>query len=399
MSLQSASQPLASTPTVHSEFGASSSHRWMACPGSVQLSRGMPNKSSVFAEEGTMLHDVAASRLTEDAPWPAGLTSEQIEVVMLYTQTVAADAEEGDTLLVEQRFHIDKLHPSFFGTADAVRIQPTSKTLRVYDLKCGAGVAVEVDYDGKINPQLGYYMLGAIASLGGIVTKDKIDVPNLDIENFEIIVVQPRAGGVKRRTVNLYELWELANELATAAYLAERPAPILKAGTHCKFCPAKPKCPEIRSQALRAAKAEFGGTYSVTADNMSDADLAEALDQVTLIETWLEAVKAEAKRRILIGRTVVGWQATARQGNRKWRDFAPEDIAEQLVAWGIPADKVRVSKLVSPAEVERLARIYVEEDIDLDGLVERSAGTPTLSRAKGKATATGGEFQREAAAS
>ena len=37
----------------HAILGASSSHRWLACPGSIRLSAGMPGTSSVYADEGT----------------------------------------------------------------------------------------------------------------------------------------------------------------------------------------------------------------------------------------------------------------------------------------------------------------------------------------------------------
>ena len=43
----------------HAILGASSSHRWLACPGSIRLSAGMPNTGSVYAEEGTAAHELA----------------------------------------------------------------------------------------------------------------------------------------------------------------------------------------------------------------------------------------------------------------------------------------------------------------------------------------------------
>src|SRR3546814_18193298 len=47
------------SPTAHAVLGASSSHRWFHCPGSIRASEGMPNTSSVFAREGTAAHALA----------------------------------------------------------------------------------------------------------------------------------------------------------------------------------------------------------------------------------------------------------------------------------------------------------------------------------------------------
>src|SRR3982750_206581 len=42
----------------HSKYSASGSERWFACPASVKLSEGLPDKTSVWAAEGTRAHAV-----------------------------------------------------------------------------------------------------------------------------------------------------------------------------------------------------------------------------------------------------------------------------------------------------------------------------------------------------
>ena len=44
----------------HSELGASISHRWLACPGSVNATRGIDSLDSTYAQEGTAAHELAA---------------------------------------------------------------------------------------------------------------------------------------------------------------------------------------------------------------------------------------------------------------------------------------------------------------------------------------------------
>ena len=44
----------------HALLAPSSAHRWIECPGSVVLSKDIPETTSEYAEEGTFAHAVAA---------------------------------------------------------------------------------------------------------------------------------------------------------------------------------------------------------------------------------------------------------------------------------------------------------------------------------------------------
>ena len=46
------------TARAHAKLSPSSAYRWIACPGSIRLSAGIPDTSSVFAEEGTAAHEL-----------------------------------------------------------------------------------------------------------------------------------------------------------------------------------------------------------------------------------------------------------------------------------------------------------------------------------------------------
>ena len=43
----------------HAALGASTAHRWMSCPGSVQLAAGIEARPSTYAEEGATAHMLA----------------------------------------------------------------------------------------------------------------------------------------------------------------------------------------------------------------------------------------------------------------------------------------------------------------------------------------------------
>lgn len=260
----------------HSRFGGSVMHRIMACPGSVKMAEGVPNPDSPYAAEGTLLHDIGSTILTEDYdPRYWDLTDEQQDVVDAYVDFVRGQHEvmtwDGDTTtLIEQQFSMPDLHKEFFGTADCVLINDTD--LKVIDLKCGAGVKVEADYDGEPNPQLMFYLLGVLASLGVKVTPHAIHWPReFPPRKFEIVIIQPRAGGIKRRTVTDRELATMATKFFLATKLADNSNPPLKSGSHCKFCLGVTRCPELRNKAVENAQNEFGEFLEVS--DMSDEDL------------------------------------------------------------------------------------------------------------------------------
>lgn len=193
-----------------------------------------------------MLHEVAANILLGlDVHYE--LNDEQWEVVNTYVETVKGEVGDGQ-LFVEQRFKLPH-HPEFWGTADAVIER--GDHLVVVDLKAGRGIEVKADYAGKINPQLGFYGLGAMAALN-----------RTDWKSIEIVIVQPRYGGVKRRATTVTELNELAGELIEAALKAEWDEPPFEAGSHCHFCLARATCPTLRDEVFKLARMDFDVAHS-----------------------------------------------------------------------------------------------------------------------------------------
>jgi hypothetical protein len=271
----------------HSRFSPSASHRWLRCPGSIKLSEGRPNLTSPHAQEGTVLHAHAAHWLETRRPmdgWDE-LDREQRLVVHDYLDVVEEELRDtGGQLLVETRLTMPKVHADCFGTGDAIIMNHDTGVLRVIDLKCGSGVPVQADYNGKINPQLALYALGALELWPAT------HPPPTDIK---IVIVQPRAGGVKPRQVSLHELDELRAELRFAAGLADQDDAPTEAGPWCKFCPASSTCPTLQAHALETAQMEFGA--DPPAPGFMDVErIAEALDRANTMEGWIKSVRQEA---------------------------------------------------------------------------------------------------------
>jgi hypothetical protein len=170
------------------------------------------------------------------------LDEEQKDVVRQYVDLVLQE-NIGDGLLVETRVQIPSFS-EFTGTADAIIYG--DDWLKVVDLKGGRRVNVEAEYAGKVNPQLGFYALGALAQF-----------PGWKPDDIEVIISQPRYGGTKRRKVTRQELAELESEMLEAVVLATSDNPPFAAGSHCNFCLARATCPTLRAYVYTLAKVDF----------------------------------------------------------------------------------------------------------------------------------------------
>ena len=179
----------------HAKLSPSAAERWMTCPGSVVLSDGMPQKTSVFAEEGTQAHAVAEA-------WLRGKDSDSdrdmVEHVRVYVDHVTG---LGGKLHIEQRV---KVNDEVYGTADAVVWQDDAKHLHIVDLKYGAGVAVEVHG----NLQLKIYALATLLTFGYPATQ------------VTATIVQPRCphgdGPVRSVTFDVVDLLDFHADLEDA---------------------------------------------------------------------------------------------------------------------------------------------------------------------------------------
>jgi Protein of unknown function (DUF2800) len=352
------------TLPAHSPFGGSGAHRWIACPGSVQFTRGMSESPSMYAQEGTAGHAIAALCLTEkqDAIEYVDRTVEGIEIdedlaaaVQTYVNTIREDqAERGGKLLVEQKFHLKHLHPQFFGTADCVR-PGLDKTLTVYDAKFGRGEIVEVTRPGGApNLQLAFYALGALHELARVIAL-------VGISHVELVIVQPRAwhrdGPVRSAIFSLDEIRDVADELVHAAFMAERPDAKLVVGDHCTFCRGAATCPALRAHSLMVAQVEFDDDMAIVGKVpdpgiMTPVQLGNVLDAAEIFETWLTAVRNRA-HILAESQSIPGWKLVNKQARRKWSDETkvPDELC---FGFGVEIVSMYERKLKSPAQMEKL---------------------------------------------
>lgn len=344
----------------HSKLGASSAHRWMACPGSVRLSEGIEKASSSYAKEGTAAHSLAEAclRADDDPSRHIGeeilgdgesfpVTEEMAEAVQVFIDAVTRDYDpKTDVLGVERRFDLSTFHPGMFGTCDAIVYKPETKTLRVFDLKYGKGHAVEV----TDNPQLKYYGLGAA-----------IEEKRRPISTVELYIVQPRAphrdGPVRRWDIDIMDLIEWSGELVRAAKATETKNAATAAGEHCGFCPALPTCETARVRNLGVAQATFAAhpvEWTPPApETLTPEQIAAVLIRAEEVKDWVAAVQQHAHAEAEAGRVPPGFKLVDKRAQRKWAD--EQEVIKKFEQLGAATLYVE-PKLRSPAQLE--AAVY-----------------------------------------
>lgn len=360
----------------HATWSASATNRNWNCPGAIAMAERLakPEVETIHAARGTACHEVAekALRGNGDCSVSLGATvktkQHEIEVdeeivnsAQEYVDYVRERAASAASLLIEQHFTLAPLDPPFDagGTSDAVLYFPNERLLEVVDLKNGMGV-VEV----KENKQLRTYALGALLANKG-----------LDVEQVRVTIVQPRAphkdGRIRSETFHVAELasWtldllEVMQRSANAKReLADMPfaawwAKHLNSGAHCTFCPAEGVCPKQEQKALDAVGVWFDDEdrpqIANRPDEMSPEQIAEKLDMLDMIESWIKAVRAYAHAQAESGVQIPGYQLVEKIGNRKWAADEDKVVHDLIHVVGLSEDEAYVRKVKSPAQIEKM---------------------------------------------
>ena len=303
----------------HARASASAADRWLACPGSIQMSKDIPEQDSKYSVEGTEAH-AEGSEALEDGIDPK---TEAVRIYTDYIRSMSTDSQRH--VEVDLTPALSKLDPDLGGTADT--IMWFSKVLEVVDYKHGAGIYVgEID-----NTQMKVYALGALLTVG-----------DSNIRTVRMTIVQPRieyAEPIRTYEFPAIELLDFAEDLVQGAMRTRIKPPILVTGEHCNFCPARAQCPAVNRLRTELMAQEYTPHTDV-------ALIAQGLDMIPALQGQIKALRELAYSLAIQGVKVPGHKLVAKRATRKWKD------ADTVAASAGPSWFEH--KLMSPPKIEAM---------------------------------------------
>lgn len=378
----------------HAILSASGASRWLNCTPSARLEEEYgEKKSSEFAEEGTLAHEIAELMLRrnvlkeiDDDTYNEELNkhkqdrlfnAEMLEVLPMYVDYCwstykerCLETRQAD-FLIEEKLDFKDYVPESFGTADCVIL--ADGILEVIDLKYGKGIKVSAEN----NCQLMLYGLGALAKLGLFY----------DIKVVKLTIIQPRLENISSWEISKLDLYKWATEVLTPkAKMAFEGLGDFAPGEWCRFCSIKNRCRALSQFQLETAKNEFKDARLLTDDEISEI----VLKAPELIE-WLNSVTEYAnKQAVENNKQWPGLKLVEGRSQRKWIDEVDAALKLKMRFPEMPESEMYVTKLKTLTAIEKLVGKKRFEAEMADAIV-KPQGKPTLVHIDDKRPAIGHE--------
>lgn len=308
----------------HAILSPSSAKRWINCTPSALLAEAAGSKSSVYAEEGTLAHEIAEHALTRylegayDPIIDEGVpikeehfqnplfSIDMANYICKYCDYVIGEGYEmqkqdgSNKMYLERRVDITDFAPDSFGSVDVTLV--SDKTIHIIDLKYGAGVKVTADH----NEQMMMYALGALKAATS---------PN--ITNIRMTIAQVRLDHYDTFEMSKSDLLDWAEKVlkpaAKAAIQGEGKQVI---GSWCGFCPVKAQCRAQRDAIL----ADFEEKPEPLL--LSDEEIVDLIGKIDTYKSWIESVNKYVYDRAIQGHKWNGYKLVAGRTSRVIKDEA-----------------------------------------------------------------------------
>lgn len=376
----------------HALLSASGASRWLNCTPSARLEEGHgENKTSIYAEEGTLAHELSELYLRkdvlciiDDAQFEDALevimgndlfSEEMLDTIPTYTDYCTSQYAEALTvdalaaMEIEQKLDLTAYIPDSFGTADCIIV--SNGVLEVIDLKYGKGVPVYADW----NKQLMLYGLGALS---------KYDIM-YNITSVKLTIVQPRIDNISSFTILVSDLLIWANEeVIPKAKLAFDGEGELCAGDWCRWCGVRNRCRKLYEQQTEIAKLEFAEP-----DLLTDDEIADIVKRTPKLVEWANSISEYAQKKALDeNKQWPGLKLVEGVSRRKWLD---EETVTEAIYTRLPEigeEDIYDMKLKSITSVEKVIGKKRFSEL-LSDVVVKPQGKPTLVPLEDKRPAMG----------
>lgn len=362
-------------PTQHALLSASGAHRWLHCTGSPLLENDFPDSTSVYAQEGTLAHELCElklmvytgeitkhkltsmkNKLMKSELWQPEMESTS-EAYLDYIKDITMSYTVKPVILTEKRVDFSKYVPEGFGTADCLIL--AGDTLHVIDYKHGKGVVVDADH----NPQMMLYALGAMSELSLLYR----------FKYVHMTIVQPRVNNISEFTMTADELIEWGEKVVKPkAEAAISGKGEFEAGDWCRFCRAKQQC-KTRYESNDSLYSELSVQHDPRLITL--AELGDYLKRGKDMAAWLEDMKEYALSESLAGADVPGWKAVEGRGSRAFTDT--DEAVDTLIKNGIDESVLYERRVLTLAQMEKAVGKKAFGELVGD-LVIKNPGKPTL---------------------
>lgn len=337
----------------HAILSPSSAKRWINCTPSALLAEAAGSESSVYAEEGTLAHEIAEYALTRylegnydpiiDEGMPIReehlqnplFSIDMANYIREYCNYVIGEGYEmqkqdgSNKMYLERRVDITDFAPDSFGSVDVTLV--SDKTIHIIDLKYGAGVKVYAD----MNEQMLMYALGTLKSL-------ETD----HIEKIRMTIAQVRLDHYDTFEMSKGELLDWAEKvLKPAAKAATQGEGKQVIGSWCGFCPVKAQCRAQRDAIL----ADFEEKTEPLL--LSDEEIVDLIGKIDTYKSWIESVNEYVYNRAMQGHKWEGYKLVAGRSRRVITDEAK--VRQELLNEFLE-DEVLNIKLRGIGDLEKL---------------------------------------------
>lgn len=330
--------------TSNATFSASGSKRWLACPGSVQLSQRIDFEEplSDSRKEGKAAHWVLEQKIKGKPPLmpcvaPNGIqiTDEMHQHADEFISDVISVGAKLDPLFSEVRVYIDWLLPGQYGIADYLWYDTINDVLYVWDYKYG-----HTPVDARDNSQGVYYSLDQrwISTVKKVVFS----------------VYQPRGyhpdGVLRRWEFNRTTLMSWADRFKKGYEDAHKVDAPLIVGEHCKHCPARGMCPALFER-INELKTVLDAPPSLTPEEVGKR-LAMLEELHSLSGDAKTALHIQGLHFINKGFALPGFKLAQKQTKRQLTD--EKKLTSAAPMFGVTVGSLYEHKLKSLSVLEKI---------------------------------------------
>lgn len=429
----------------HAKLSPSGSSTWLACPGSIKMTEGLPHEpGGEAALRGVRIHWISEQLLLGEKGFKVNdevLGDEQcqgpfkIELDMLKEAEAYRDYVVGLTvhykdseIIAEMKVDLTDIAPDTFGHSDAVVITTDDNglsTLHIVDLKTGSGLVSAIG-----NTQLKLYAYGALLEMELLYNINEIAL--------HIVQDNQRAGknnSCYRLSKDALIEW-IENEVKPKAKLAlGDDAPCVAGEKQCQWCKAATFCKtahdygnklmgdmfEDLADKYECCKCDYIGDLNSFEDTECDGDIigicpkckvstiilkvegklpntkkefeqfsnsidvescVKFLDSMKFINQLAKSYESRIEKELLAGKEVTGYKLVLSNHNKKWLNEL--EAFEKLKSW-CPIDEIAPRKLCTPNQAETiLGNISTAKRNKFNELFKRPEGSPIMVKESDK---------------